>query len=62
MQWRALGKAADELIEELFGADLEVERVAAVLHADVKELYGGERGSNEAGQLFGTFSASRATF
>lgn len=35
---RALGEAADELVEELLGADLEVERVAAVLDADVEEL------------------------
>ena len=39
---RALGKAADELVEELLGADLEVEGVAAVLDADVEELWGGE--------------------
>jgi hypothetical protein len=35
---RALGEAANELIEELLGADLEVEGVAAVLDADVEEL------------------------
>ena len=42
---RALGEAANELIEELLSADLEVEGVAAVLNADVEELKGGERGS-----------------
>jgi hypothetical protein len=38
----ALGETADEFIEELLGADLEVEGVAAVLDADVEELWGGE--------------------
>jgi hypothetical protein len=42
VQRRALGKAANEFVEKLFGADLEVERVAAVLDADVEELCGGE--------------------
>jgi hypothetical protein len=31
----ALGESADKLIEEFFGADLEVEWVAAVLNADI---------------------------
>jgi hypothetical protein len=31
----ALREPADELIEEFFGANLEVERVTAVLNADV---------------------------
>lgn len=35
---RTLGEAANELVEELLGADLEVEGVAAVLDADVEEL------------------------
>ena len=38
----ALRETADELVQELFGADLEVERVAAVLDADVEELFTGE--------------------
>ena len=33
-----LGEPADELIEELFGGDLKVERVPAVLDAYVEEL------------------------
>lgn len=33
-----LGKAADELIEEFFGADLEVERVTAVFDTDIEKL------------------------
>lgn len=37
---RALGKPPDELIKELLGADLQVERVAAVLDADVEEAEG----------------------
>lgn len=32
------GKPADQLIEKLFRADLEMERVSAVLHAYIKEL------------------------
>jgi hypothetical protein len=43
MHRRAFGEAADELVEELLGADLEVERIAAVLDADVEELCNGER-------------------
>lgn len=42
MHRRALGETANELIEKLLGADLEVERVAAVLNADIEELQGGE--------------------
>jgi hypothetical protein len=38
MHRRALWKAADELIEELLGADLEMKSVPAVLDADVEEL------------------------
>jgi len=49
MHRRTLGEAADKLIEELFGADLEVERVAAVLDADVEELCGGELGVERGG-------------
>ena len=33
-----LGKAADELIEEFFGANLELEWVTAVFDADVEKL------------------------
>ena len=29
--WRPFGEAADELVEKLFGADVEVERVTAIL-------------------------------
>jgi hypothetical protein len=49
MHGRALGKAADEFIEELLGADLEVEGVAAVLDADVEELCGGELWDGQGG-------------
>jgi hypothetical protein len=42
MHRRALWESADELIEEFFGADLEVEWVAAVLGADVQKLSNGE--------------------
>ena len=42
MHRRALRETADELVEELFGADLEVEWIAAVLDADIEELCGGE--------------------
>jgi hypothetical protein len=35
MHRRALWESANELIEEFFGADLELEWVAAVLSADV---------------------------
>lgn len=38
MDGRTFGKAADELIEEFLGADLEVEGVSAVLDAYVEEL------------------------
>ena len=31
----ALWESADELVEEFFGTDLEVERVAAVLNTDI---------------------------
>lgn len=39
---RALGEPADELIEELLCADLEVEGVATVLDADVEQVEGEE--------------------
>jgi hypothetical protein len=38
----ALRETADKLVQELFGADLEVERVAAVLDTDIEELFTGE--------------------
>lgn len=38
MHRRPLGEAADELVEEFFGADLKVKRIAAVLNANVEEL------------------------
>lgn len=34
----ALWETADQLVQELLGADLEMERVAAVLDADVQQL------------------------
>lgn len=37
---RALREAADELVEELLGADLQLEGVAAVLDADVEQIQG----------------------
>lgn len=37
---RALGEATDELVEELLGADLQLEGVAAVLDADVEQVEG----------------------
>lgn len=36
----SLGKAADELVEEFLGADLQVKGVAAVLDADVEKVQG----------------------
>lgn len=39
---RAFGEAAHELVEELLGADLEVEWVTAVLDADIEELARGK--------------------
>lgn len=42
MHRRALGETTNELVEELLGADLEVEWVAAVLDADVEELESSE--------------------
>jgi len=36
--WGTFGESADQLVEELLGADLEVEGVAAILDADVEEL------------------------
>lgn len=36
---RSLGELPDELVEELLGSDLELERVAAVLDQGVEELY-----------------------
>jgi hypothetical protein len=50
MHRRALWKAADELIEELLGADLEMKSVPAVLDADVEELCNGELRAGEGGQ------------
>lgn len=38
MDGRALRKPAHKLVEELLGADLEMERVAAVLDANIEEL------------------------
>lgn len=35
----ALGEPSDELVEEVLGADLEVEGVAAILDEDVEELH-----------------------
>lgn len=37
---RALGEAADELIEKLLGGDLEVKGVAAVLDANIEQVEG----------------------
>lgn len=34
----ALGEAAHKLVKELLGADLEMERVAAVLHTDIEQI------------------------
>lgn len=35
--WGPFGKPADKLIEKLFRTDLEVERIAAVLDADIEQ-------------------------
>jgi hypothetical protein len=35
MHRRTLGESADELVEKLLGADLQMERIAAVLDTDV---------------------------
>jgi hypothetical protein len=40
--WWTFWKAADELIEKLLGAYLEMKRVSAILNANVKELCIGE--------------------
>lgn len=37
---RALGKPPDKLVEELLGADLQVEGIAAVLDTDVQQVEG----------------------
>jgi hypothetical protein len=42
MHWRALWKSADELVEKLLGANLEVEGISAVFHTDIEKLYHGE--------------------
>jgi hypothetical protein len=42
MHRRTFGESADELIEEFLCAYLEVERVAAILDANVQELWNGE--------------------
>jgi hypothetical protein len=57
----AFGEAADELVEELLGADLEVERVSAVLDADVEELSHVSHVISR-GPRRHTLSASSATF
>lgn len=62
MNWRAFGEAAHELIEELLGTDLEVEGVAAILDANVQELWEVSCALYKAGQRGHTLSASRATF
>jgi hypothetical protein len=38
MHWRALGKSADELVQKLFRADLEMEGIATILNTYVEEL------------------------
>lgn len=39
----SLGKPPDKLVEELLGADLQVERVAAVLDANIEQVDGQQR-------------------
>lgn len=41
MDGRSFWKSADEFVQEFFRADLEVERVSTILHADIEELGGG---------------------
>jgi hypothetical protein len=43
--WRPLWELSDELVEELLGPNLELERVAAVLDKRVQQLTGIERRS-----------------
>jgi hypothetical protein len=59
---RTFREAADKFIEELFGAYLEVESVAAVFDADVEELCDGELCVVWSGAAHRTLSARRATF
>jgi len=42
-QRRSLRKPADKLVEEFLGADLQVERVTAILDAYIEEAEGQER-------------------
>lgn len=37
--WRPFGEPPHQLIQELFGADLKLERVSAVFDANVEQLY-----------------------
>jgi hypothetical protein len=62
MDGRAFGKAADELVEEFLGANLEVEGVSAVLDADVEELHRSQPCGRKHHPNSRTFSASKATF
>jgi hypothetical protein len=39
MHWRAFGETADKLIEKFLCADLEMERISAILNADIEELW-----------------------
>jgi hypothetical protein len=39
MHWRAFGEAADKLIEKFLCANLKMERVSAILNADIEELW-----------------------
>lgn len=41
--WGSLGEAADQFIEEFFGADLEMERVSAILDAYIQQLLNHQR-------------------
>ena len=50
----ALGESADKLVEEFLGADLKVERVAAVLDADIEELYNSELCEPRGGPRWGS--------
>lgn len=59
---RTFRKAADKLVKEFFGTDLEVERVAAILDTYVEELCYGELCCFKAGHHRHTLSARRATF
>lgn len=49
--WRSFWKTTNQLIEKLLCTDLEVERITAVLDADVEELFTSKRGQPRTSSL-----------